>query len=511
MTSTTFAELGVIAPLCLALRDEGYAHPTPIQHKAIPELLQGSDLLGIAQTGTGKTAAFALPILQWLAEAKGRPAWCTASVLVLTPTRELAIQINDSFKVYGGRLELSCVTVFGGVNQNPQVARLRRGCDILVATPGRLLDLMRQGHIELGGVETFVLDEADRMLDMGFIHDVKKIIARLPADRQTVMFSATMPNEVARLAGSILKNHKRVEVTPPATTVERVDQKVLFVDKRDKPELLHALLTERDVTRAIVFARTKHGAKKIARQLEKHGLSSDAIHGNRSQAARQRALKDFRDGKIRALIATDIAARGIDIDSISHIINYDLPNEPESYVHRIGRTARAGADGKAVSLCCDEELVFLRNIERITRQQIAIDGSHRFHAEAIADLHAIGIAPRPAERQHRQGRRHSVKGAKRLSPKPYGGGGNGRRSRNRPRQKGLPERDDSKRKSSLAGDRTESAEHYDRLSHFGNLVSPPRQIGDLVLIVCATCRGIEDHAHAARFIGTLPRSRRHAR
>lgn len=435
MTSMTFAELGVISPLCLALADEGYTHPTPIQDKAIPELLQGGDLLGIAQTGTGKTAAFALPILQWLAGAKGRPAPRAASVLVLTPTRELAIQINDSFEVYGGRLKLSCVTVFGGVNQNPQVSKLRRGCDILVATPGRLLDLMQQGHIELDGVETFVLDEADRMLDMGFIHDVKKIIAKLPADRQTVMFSATMPDEVAKLAGSILRNHKRVEVTPPATTVERIDQKVLFVDKRDKPELLSALLTERDVTRAIVFARTKHGANKIAQRLEKIGLSSDAIHGNKSQAARQRALKDFRDGKVRTLIATDIAARGIDIDSISHIINYDLPNEPESYVHRIGRTARAGADGKAVSLCCDEELAYLRDIERITGQQIAIDGSHMFHAEAIAVLHASGIAPKPPKQQHRPGRMASAKIAKRPSRKPYSGGGNGHRGRNRPQQK----------------------------------------------------------------------------
>jgi ATP-dependent RNA helicase RhlE len=280
MTSKlSFEELGLIKPLTRALADEGYTDPTPIQDKAIPYLLNGEDLLGIAQTGTGKTAAFALPILQWLAEADGQPSPRTTSALILTPTRELAIQIADSFKTYGRHLKVSVVTIFGGVNQNPQVTKMRRGCDVLVATPGRLLDLMEQGHVKLGGVETFVLDEADRMLDMGFIHDVKKIIAKLPTDRQTVMFSATMPGEVSKLASTILVKHKRVEVTPPATTVERIEQKILFVDKKDKLELLYDLLTEKDVTRAIVFSRTKHGANKIAEQLVKFGLSSDAIHG----------------------------------------------------------------------------------------------------------------------------------------------------------------------------------------------------------------------------------------
>jgi len=419
----TFSELGLIAPLCRALTDEGYTDPTPIQDKAIPVLLQGGDLLGIAQTGTGKTAAFALPILQWLAEAEGQATQRSASALVLTPTRELAIQIADSFKTYGRHTKLSCVTIFGGVNQNPQVSKMRRGCDVLVATPGRLLDLMQQGHVRLGGVETFVLDEADRMLDMGFIHDVKKIISKLPADRQNVMFSATMPGEVAKLAGSILKGHKRVEVTPPATTVERVEQKILFVDKGDKLELLYDLLTEKDVTRAIVFARTKHGANKISEQLGKFGVSSDAIHGNKSQAARQRALKDFRDGKVRALIATDIAARGIDIDDISHIINYDLPNEPESYVHRIGRTARAGASGKALSFCSSEELAYLRDIERITRSKIEIDGDHKFHAEAVALLHESGNIPKPPKQGRGQRPSGQRPGGKRPSHKPRSNGG----------------------------------------------------------------------------------------
>tara|TARA_B100000676_G_scaffold313264_1_gene392834 strand:- start:3870 stop:5183 length:1314 start_codon:yes stop_codon:yes gene_type:complete len=421
MTTMTFAELGLMKPLCRALADEGYTHPTPIQDKAIPTLMQGGDLLGIAQTGTGKTAAFALPALQWLAEAEGAPTPKSASVLVLTPTRELAIQIAESFQTYGRHLKISCVTIFGGVNQNPQVNKMRRGCDVLVATPGRLLDLMQQGHIRLGGVETFVLDEADRMLDMGFIHDVKRIITKLPAERQTVMFSATMPDEVSKLAASILKKHQRVEVTPPATTVERIEQKILFVNKGDKMELLYDLLTEKDVTRAIVFARTKHGANKIAQQLDKYGVTSDAIHGNKSQAARQRALKGFRDGKIMALIATDIAARGIDIDDISHIINYDLPNEPESYVHRIGRTARAGADGKALSFCCSEELAYLRDIEKTTRTTIAIDSTHKFHAEPIAEQHASGDIPKPPKQG--RGQRPQGKVSRRPQRKSRGGGG----------------------------------------------------------------------------------------
>ncbi|MBC6439998.1 MAG: DEAD/DEAH box helicase [Rhodospirillales bacterium] len=437
--TTMFAELGLIAPLCRALADEGYTEPTPIQRRAIPTLLQGGDLLGIAQTGTGKTAAFALPALQWLSEAEGRPAPKTASVLVLTPTRELAIQIDESFQTYGRHLKLSCVTIFGGVNQNPQVNRLRQGTDILVATPGRLLDLMAQGHIRPDAVETFVLDEADRMLDMGFIHDVKRIIARLPEDRQTVMFSATMPGEVSKLAASILRKHERVEVTPQATTVERIEQSVLFVDRRDKIELLHDLLTEPDVNRAIVFARTRHGANRIVRILDKFGVSADAIHGNKSQSARQRALKDFRDGKVNALVATDIAARGIDIDDVSHIINFDLPNEPESYVHRIGRTARAGAQGKALSFCSGDELACLRDIERTTRRQIAVDADHRFHAEAIALLHESGNIPKTPKQNRGQragGQRSGGQrtdgqclAGKRSGRKPRSGGGRSHRGR----------------------------------------------------------------------------------
>ncbi len=398
---TQFSELGLIEPILSALVAEGYTEATPIQAAAIPTLIAGHDLLGIAQTGTGKTAAFALPILQWLAEAEGHPEPKTASVLVLTPTRELAIQIADSFGTYGRNLKVKRAVIYGGVGQNPQVNAMRRGVDVLVATPGRLLDLMQQGHVKLDGVETFVLDEADRMLDMGFINDVRKIVAKLSRDRQTVFFSATMPNDVAKLAGDILRNHKRVEVAPPATTVERVSQKVMFVNTGDKLALLRELLKDNAIHRAIIFARTKHGANRIAEQLQKSGESSDAIHGNKSQNARQRALSDFRAGKVRTLVATDIAARGIDVDGISHIINFDLPNEPESYVHRIGRTARAGADGVALSFCGQDELAYLRDIEKITRQKIAVDGSHPFHAEAIEKAHERGDAPRV----NRQGQR----------------------------------------------------------------------------------------------------------
>ena len=406
-----FTDLGLIEPLLNALTAEGYTQPTPIQTAAIPFLLEGHDLLGIAQTGTGKTAAFALPILQWLSEAEGRPEPKTASVLILTPTRELAVQIAQSFATYGRNLKTSRCLIYGGVGQNPQVNAMRRGVDIIIATPGRLLDLMQQGHVKLNGVETFVLDEADRMLDMGFINDVRKIVAKLPKDRQTIFFSATMAPEVSKLAGDILRNHKRVEVAPPATTVERISQQVMFVNTADKLALLRELLKGDAIARAIIFTRTKHGANRIAEQLVKAGETSDAIHGNKSQNARQKALTDFRNGKVRTLVATDIAARGIDIDGISHIINYDLPNEPESYVHRIGRTARAGADGIAYSFCAADEVAFLHDIEKITRQKIAIDGEHPFHAEAVAAVHASGKAPR-VNRQNQGQRQNQNRGAR---------------------------------------------------------------------------------------------------
>src|SRR5688572_1989530 len=382
---TTFTELKLSAPLLQALATEGYETPTPIQAQAIPPLLEGRDLLGIAQTGTGKTAAFALPLLQRLTTTDRRAGPRSVRALILTPTRELCIQILDSFRTYGRHLRLSRAAVYGGVSQGPQVHNLARGLDVLVATPGRLLDLMNQGQVRFDSLEAFVLDEADRMLDMGFIVPVKRIVAKLPKERQTLMFSATMPQAVHGLVASLLKEPVRVEVTPVATTAERIAQRVHFVEKANKRALLQHLLTDKAIARALVFARTKHGANKVAEQLDRAGVRTDAIHGNKSQNARQKALEDFRNGKVRVLVATDIAARGIDVDGITHVINFDLPNEPESYVHRIGRTARAGNDGIAISFCDAEERTFLRDIEKTIRQQVAVDADHPFHAAHIAD------------------------------------------------------------------------------------------------------------------------------
>ena len=382
---TTFTELKLSAPLLQALATEGYETPTPIQAQAIPPLLEGRDLLGIAQTGTGKTAAFALPLLQRLTTTDRRAGPRSVRALILTPTRELCIQILDSFRTYGRHLRLSRAAVYGGVSQGPQVHNLARGLDVLVATPGRLLDLMNQGQVRFDSLEAFVLDEADRMLDMGFIVPVKRIVAKLPKERQTLLFSATMPQAVHGLVASLLKEPVRVEVTPVATTAERIAQRVHFVEKANKRALLQHLLTDKAIARALVFARTKHGANKVAEQLDRAGVRTDAIHGNKSQNARQKALEDFRNGKVRVLVATDIAARGIDVDGITHVINFDLPNEPESYVHRIGRTARAGNDGIAISFCDAEERAFLRDIEKTIRQQVAVDADHPFHAAHIAD------------------------------------------------------------------------------------------------------------------------------
>jgi ATP-dependent RNA helicase RhlE len=382
---TTFTELKLSAPLLQALATEGYETPTPIQAQAIPPLLEGRDLLGIAQTGTGKTAAFALPLLQRLTSTDRRAGPRSIRALILTPTRELCIQILDSFRTYGRHLRLSRAAVYGGVSQGPQVHNLARGLDVLVATPGRLLDLMNQGQVRFDSLEAFVLDEADRMLDMGFIVPVKRIVAKLPKERQTLLFSATMPQAVHGLVASLLKEPVRVEVTPVATTAERIAQRVHFVEKANKRALLQHLLADKAIARALVFARTKHGANKVAEQLDRAGVRTDAIHGNKSQNARQKALEDFRNGKVRVLVATDIAARGIDVDGITHVINFDLPNEPESYVHRIGRTARAGNDGIAISFCDAEERTFLRDIEKTIRQQVAVDADHPFHAAHIAD------------------------------------------------------------------------------------------------------------------------------
>ncbi|HLC74336.1 MAG TPA: DEAD/DEAH box helicase [Candidatus Nanoarchaeia archaeon] len=390
----SFQNLNLIEPLQKALIHEGYTTPTPIQLKSIPDLLAGRDLIGIAQTGTGKTAAFVLPILQRMTEKYPR----VLRTLVLAPTRELAAQIGESFTAYGRFLKFKHTVIFGGVGQGSQVNALSRGVDIVVATPGRLLDLMNQGRVRLNDVEFFVLDEADRMLDMGFIHDIRKIIAKLPHKRQSFFFSATMPPQVSQLAHQMLKNPVRVEVTPQATTVERTKQCVFFVDSAAKEKLLLDLLLQKHLTRVLVFTRTKHRANKVALYLNSHRVRADAIHGNKSQGARTQALQNFKTGRTNVLVATDIAARGIDIDDISHVINFELPNEPESYVHRIGRTARAGADGTAYSFCAADERDFLRDIERLIRLKIEVM-HHSYHSNAAQN--AVGASARPPPKNQR--------------------------------------------------------------------------------------------------------------
>ena len=403
VTHSEFSELGLHEPLLRALRSEKYDHPTPIQSQAIPELLAGRDLLGIAQTGTGKTAAFGLPILQGLAAHEGQSRHRAPRALILAPTRELAIQIGQALRTYGRHLALRHTVIYGGVGQKPQVDALRRGVDIIVATPGRLLDLMNQRHLRLDGVSHFVLDEADRMLDMGFIRDVKKIVAALPHRRQTMFFSATMPKAVAGLAGEILSDPVRVAVTPTATPVERIEQSVFFVEAAKKRALLADILKDTATCRTIVFTRTKHRANRVAEQLDRIGIEAEAIHGNKSQSARQRALEGFRRGRVRVLVATDIAARGIDVDDIAHVINYELPNVPEDYVHRIGRTARAGASGAAISLCDPGEQAFLRAIESLTKQKLNVAGGQPARHEPAAN--DSRKPARPGRGRRSQGRR----------------------------------------------------------------------------------------------------------
>lgn len=368
-----FKDLRIIDPILKALSEEGYTIPTPIQQQAIPILLEGKDLLGCAQTGTGKTAAFAIPIIQQLYnELKGMKHQRKIKALIVTPTRELAIQIGESFKAYGRHTFIKNTVIFGGVKQGRQEHALQRGVDVLVATPGRLLDLMGQGIISLRDVEYFVLDEADRMLDMGFINDIRKLIAVLPTRRQSLFFSATMPPDIIALSRKILGDPEKVSVKPEQTTAERVDQSIYFVHKKAKQQLLVHLLKDDAVESALVFSRTKHGADKISRMLNKAGIRSEALHGNKSQGARQKALGNFKGGKTNVLVATDIAARGIDVDELSHVINYDLPNVPETYVHRIGRTGRAGASGIALSFCDQEERAYLKDIQKLIGQRISV-------------------------------------------------------------------------------------------------------------------------------------------
>jgi ATP-dependent RNA helicase RhlE len=361
-----FDQIGLIAPLLKALKQEGYTEPTPIQQQAIPHALAGKDILGLAQTGTGKTAAFALPLLQHISEQHQSKGYRHTRALILTPTRELAVQISESFESYGRYTDVKQEVIFGGVSQHAQTIALRNGTDILIATPGRLLDLMNQGYVHLDHLDVFILDEADRMLDMGFIHDVKRIIKALPAQRQTMLFSATMPPQISQLAASLLHQPVRVEVAPVSSTAEKIEQSVYFIPKQDKQNLLVHLLAEQNIQRTLVFTRTKHGADKIAKQLKKANIQADAIHGNKSQTARQNALTNFKRGKLKVLVATDIAARGIDVDALEHVINYDLPDVAETYVHRIGRTGRAGASGIAISFCDGkEEMGNLKSINKL--------------------------------------------------------------------------------------------------------------------------------------------------
>ncbi|MFD2036919.1 DEAD/DEAH box helicase [Belliella marina] len=395
-----FKNLALIDPILKALAEEGYTTPTPIQQKAIPLVLEQRDLLGCAQTGTGKTAAFSIPIIQLLALQKQRRPGIKA--LILTPTRELAIQIDESIAAYGRFTDIKHTVIFGGVSQLHQTNALKRGIDILVATPGRLLDLINQKFIDLKQLQFFVLDEADRMLDMGFIHDVRKIIALLPAKRQTLFFSATMPPEIQKLADVLLKNPSKVEVTPPSSTVDKIDQKLYFTNKSDKPKLLQHLLDEYKIRTALVFTRTKHGADKVVKFLARDGVRAAAIHGNKSQNARQNALKDFKSGKLQVLVATDIAARGIDIDELAHVFNYDLPNVSETYVHRIGRTGRAGNTGIAISICDEEQRKELKDIEKLIGKDIPVILDHPYPSSMPA---GSGLLQKVKAKSQSQGRR----------------------------------------------------------------------------------------------------------
>ena len=453
-----FEELNLAPAILQAVQEQGYTQPTPIQQQAIPAVLEGHDLLAGAQTGTGKTAAFTLPMLQLLSS---RPAQQTGAIraLVLTPTRELAAQVEEAVQAYGKHLQLGSTVIFGGVGQNPQIDRIRRGVDILVATPGRLLDLEQQDHIDLSHVEILVLDEADRMLDMGFIHDVKKVLALLPKAKQSLLFSATFSDEIRQLAGNLLKNPKSIQVTPPNTTVERIAQVIYPVGRERKKEVLAHLIGDGDWSQVLVFTRTKFGANHVAEYLTRHGIKAMALHGNKSQTARTQALGEFKSGELRALVATDIAARGIDIDELPHVVNFEIPNVPEDYVHRIGRTGRAGASGEAVSLVCMDEEGFMHAIEKFTRQQIPVrilDGfgpAEGEQAEPIAMGRQTlwgGLGPAPgrdvmaaAARAARQEMMQRIRDNKARQGQGGGrGNGNGAGGRGRPAANGQAPRQD---------------------------------------------------------------------
>lgn len=397
-----FSDLELIEPVQHAITKAGYETPTPIQQQCIPHLLKGHDLLGCAQTGTGKTAAFALPIINNLVNAKERLQPKQVQALILTPTRELAIQIYDNFKTYSQFVHLKTAVVYGGVGITPQIRAVADGVNVLIATPGRLLDLINQNKVSIRQVNTFVLDEADRMLDMGFIHDIKKVLTMIPKMRQTLFFSATMPPEIEKLASTMLMKPIRVEVTPVSSTAEKVSQSVMFVEQSKKKDLLRHVLKDPQFYRVIVFTRTKHGANRVSDLLTKNKITSEAIHGNKSQNARQRALENFKNGKTQVLIATDIAARGIDVDGITHVINYEVPNIAESYVHRIGRTARAGASGIAISFCDIEEKSYIRDIEKLIGQKIPVEREHPYHSDAVENASTLSKGKAKAQFEKKQ-------------------------------------------------------------------------------------------------------------
>ncbi|MEG2087801.1 MAG: DEAD/DEAH box helicase [Angelakisella sp.] len=417
-----FNELNLIDPILTALQEQGYTEPTGIQAEAIPKILSGRDLLGCAQTGTGKTAAFAVPTLQLLSQTDSNGGGKKIRSLVITPTRELAMQIYESFCTYGKHLRLRSCVIFGGVSQKPQETELRRGVDILVATPGRLNDLINQRLVDLGNVEILVLDEADRMLDMGFLNDVKKIIAKIPTKRQTLLFSATMPPDIARMADTILRNPEKVAITPVSSTVDAIEQRLYFVDKDNKKELLTWLLLDKSISSALVFTRTKHRADHVTKHLSHAGIPTQAIHGDKSQGARQLALSNFKAGKVRVLVATDIAARGIDIDDLSHVFNYELPEIPETYVHRIGRTGRAGLSGIAISFCDFNEKPLLADIEKLIGKRVPVVQNHPYPMVDFTPAEKKVSQPRPSRQasQSHSGRQTTQTGAKPAAQSRFG-------------------------------------------------------------------------------------------
>ena len=431
MPSCNFSDFNLVPPIQTALDTIGYKTPTPIQEQTIPLVIEGHDVLGIAQTGTGKTAAFCLPIINYLHKRRVNREGRSPRSLILTPTRELAIQIHQSLETYGQNLRQKYSVIFGGVKQGKQVKDLKGGTDVLVATPGRLLDLIDQGLLKLDRVEVLVLDEADRMLDMGFMRDIKKILPMLPQKRHNLFFSATMPTEIQKLANTILVQPKTVKVTPPATTVKRIDQSVMYVDKKDKMNLLVHLLKREKNQKTLVFVEMKHVANRVTEKLEKNGIQASAIHGNKTQNARQKAIQDFTNDKIKVMVATDIASRGIDIDGITHVINYELSNVAESYVHRIGRTARAGSDGVAISLVTADEKSYLVNIEKTTDQKIRVDQDHPYHNQEAEDAAVVkvGKAKKKLEIQRKQERRKSFR------KKPHSKAGSKKKTSNSSRKK----------------------------------------------------------------------------